>query len=304
MLPRMRLFWLLLLSAIASLAQAQSSPEGIVLRGANGQELIASGVLEAHPQGAVILLPGHQTPILAPWSKFDLEHLKENHAEIYYGYLDATRFNRAFMLKLGVYEGILTFDEAIQQLNRQLIKPRYYPLPANVNYLIEQDPNVIRAKAGDIDRYSKLMRSNQQELERFLRRIFPHEAVIIDDQGNVHQKDRPGDVDPNRGESSLKLILETLADTKDPPSRRGIAYLREVTTLQSDCNEQWEELRAKIPNDTFQDGQLAHMKLPTVMDESKAALHNLLHASQMYATDQQKLTDLLKFVQTHAPNYR
>lgn len=301
--PRMFIWPVLLLLAMLSPCLAQDAPEGIQLRGANGKEIVAVGVLEAHPQGAVILLPGHTSPVLAPWSKFDLEHLKQEQPEIYYGYLDAQRFRRPFLLKLGIYKDILSFDESIQKLNRELSKPRYYPLPQNVNYLIEQDPDVIRAKDRDFDRYNKIMRTQQQELQDFLRRIFPRESVIIDDQGNVHQKDRPGSVDPNRGETSLGLVLETLADTQRPPSRRGIAYLREVTTLQTDVKDQWDELRSKIPNHAFEDGNLNHMKLPLLMDESRAALKSILHTTHLHESEQQKLSNFLHFVRSHAPDY-
>jgi len=294
---------MLCLLMVASLCQAQPAPEGIKLTGANGKVIVASGVLRAYPEGAEILLPGHARPIIAPWSKFDLEKLQADHPKIYYGYLDATRFGRPFFLKLGVYEGIVSFDESIELLHRELSKPRYYPQPQNVNYLIEEDPDIIRAKDSNFERYNKAMRAHQQELEDFLRRIFPREAIIIDDQGNVHQKDRPGAIDPNRGETSLALILNTLADTQKPPSRRGIAYLRQVTTMQSDVRDQVAELRAKIPNPTFEEGNLNHMKLPIIMDEAKAALKQVLHSSHLHASDQQKLSDFTKFVYSHAPSY-
>lgn len=304
MLPRIiHVSCLLCLLTMGGPCHAQEENPGIKLRGANGKEIVVAGVLRAQPRGLEVLLPGRGQPILAPWSKLDLKQLQAEQPEIYYGYLDAKRFGRPFFLKLGVYEGIVSFEESIQLLNRELTKPRYYPLPENVNYLIEEDPDIIRAKARDFDRYNKLMRTQQQELKDFLRRIFPRESVIIDDQGNVHQKDRPGDVDPNRGETTLALILNTLADTQKPPSRRGIAYLRQVTTVQSDVMDQLDDLGRKIPNHAFEDGNLNHMKLPIIISEAKVSLKQVLHSTHLHESDQQKLSDFTKFVFSHAPKY-
>ncbi|GHC00653.1 hypothetical protein [Cerasicoccus arenae] len=303
--PRMHQIWLtLLLVVVVGTSHAQSVPEGIRLRGANGAEIVAAGVLEAHPQGAVLLLPGQMTPILAPWDKFDLEQLRGDQPTIYYGYLDATRFNRPFLLKLGVYENIVSFEESIQLLNRELVKPRFYPLPENVNYLIEQDPDVMRWKERDFGRYNKLMRDYRQELQDFLRRIFPSESIIIDDTGALHHKDRADSVDPIRGETSLSLIFSTLADTKRTPSRLGLAYLRQVTTLQTDVDQQWDDLRSKIPNDAFRDGNLNHMKLPNLMDESRLSLERMLTDTHLHQANQQKLSDFTSFVYSNYPNYR
>lgn len=309
MQPRMfslaRILTLFISLSAACVAQptTESADNGIRLRGANGAEIVAAGVLEAHPEGAVILLNGYNKPILAPWDKFDLELLKEDQPEIYYGYLDAKRFNRPFLLKLGVYENIVSFDEAIAELNRELLKPRFYPLPDNVNYLIEQEPDVIRWKVRDPNRYAKIMRDYQQQLEDFFRRIYPKESVIIDDRGNVHVKDRPTRVDLNRAETTTGTILSVLADTRRTPCRIGIDYLKEITNFREDVTKLWQDMRSKIPNATFDDGNLNHQKLPPLMDESIIALTALLNDEHLHQTNQQKLSDFYLFVYSHTPSY-
>ncbi|WP_309398145.1 hypothetical protein [Cerasicoccus maritimus] len=297
---------LTLLSLVTiSLAQTESSlaPSGIRLRGENGAEIVAAGVLEARPEGAVILLYGRSTPILAAWDKFDLELLKEDQPKIYFGYLDAKRFNRPFLLKLGVYADIVSFEETIIELNRELLKPRFYPLPQNINYLIEQEPDVIRWKVRDTNRYAKIMRDYQQQLEDFFRRIFPKESVIIDDQGNVHFKDRPTRVDLNRAETTTGKVLSVLADTRRTPSRIGIEYLNEVTTFREDVTKLWLEMRAKIPNAAFNQGNLNHQKLPSLMDEATIALTALLNEEHLHQSNQQRLSDFYLFVYSHTPSF-
>ncbi|WP_309382261.1 hypothetical protein [Cerasicoccus frondis] len=295
----------LLVCAAVCQAQPVSDPvsSGIRLRGANGAEIVAAGVLEAHPEGAVLLLYGSDSPILAPWDKFDLELLKEDQPKMYYGYLDAKRFNRPFLLKLGVYADIISFEEAIIELNRELQKPRFYPLPENINYLIEQEQDVIRWKSRNYARYSKLMRDYQSQLEDFLRRIFPKESVIIDDQGNVHFKDRPNRVDLNRGETTTGVILSVLADTRRSPSRIGIDYLKEVTTFREDVSAQWNAIRDKIPNPAFNEGNLNHQKLPIIMDDAKSALNRIINEEHLHQSDQQKISDYYLFVYSHSPSY-
>ncbi|WP_269538810.1 hypothetical protein [Cerasicoccus fimbriatus] len=297
------LIFLLFACVCPAQVEVPEATEGIRLRGANGAEIVVAGVLEARPEGAVLLMYGQQSTILAHWNKFDLELLKEDQPEMYYGYLDATRYNRPFLLKLGVFEGIVSFEEAVTQIHRELSKPRYYPLPENVNYLIEQEPDVIRWKARDLTRYSKLMRDHQQQLQDFLRRIFPKESVIIDDQGNVHFKDRPTRVDLNRGETSLSTILTVLADTRRAPSRIGLDYLKEVTTFREDISSQWKELRKGIPNASFDEGNLNHQKLPILMDESRLALIALLNESHLHQSHQQKISDFYLFIYSHTPSY-
>lgn len=297
------ILWIVFLAACLATAQPAEAPKGLLLKGVNGQEVVAAGVLEARPEGMVVLIQGRLNPIVADWDKFDLKQLEQDHPTLYYGYLDAQKFQRSFLVKLGIYEGIMSFDEAIHSLNHELNKPRYYPLPPNVNYLIEEDPAVMRAKTRDINRYNKMMRDERAELQDFYRRIFPSESIIIDDTGNVHQKDRPGSVDPNRGETSLALIFTVLADTQKAPSRRGLQYLREVTTLQTEVNEKWDALRQKVANPTFDESNFNHVRLPILLGESQVALHRVLLASPLHQADQQKLSDLVTFVYNRTPKY-
>jgi len=252
----------------------------IELRGANGRTVGVAGILHATPSSLTILVNRGQRPVAVPWERIDLEHLRENVPEAYYGWMDARHYGQRILLRLGAYEGLPTYEEAIERITRALNKTRYYTLPENIDYLLEEDPDLQKAKNDDFARYTDTISGYRAELQGFLRAIFPFDGVIIDDTGKVHRKDRAMIAPEGKGETSLRLILMHLADTDSTVSRRGLQYLREVSLFQEDILRTVVPIARKIPNDTFRISNSDHRTLPILLDDFIEAIEHLLTAQQ------------------------
>ncbi len=261
-----------------------------------GLEIDIYGVLEARPEGLVIKTQANSPLITVAWEKLDMEHLQLAYPDAYNGYLDAKEFNRPILLRLGGFAGILSYDEAITRLYHDLERQRFYSLPENVNYLFESDPDVIKMKERDWSRYVRAMRDYRRELQDFLRDIYPRESIIIDDEGNLHRKERTDIVELDKGETSLGAILNYLADTRHTVSRVGLLYLREVSNFPEDFQKTIDEVDAGVPNSTFKYGNANHMKLPGLLKESQAAVDHLMEAKSIYRGEQYKLGEFYNFV--------
>lgn len=291
----------LILALLQGGLQADDKP--LVLRGTNGTEIEVYGILEATPGGLLLKVKPEDDLTLVPWSRIDPQHLREHQPEIYYSYLDVRELGRPILLKLGGFTGVIGFEEAITRLYQGMERTRYYPLPENVDYLFDDDPNIMRAKSRDFNRYAREIRTLRRELQTFLRIIYPKEYIIIDDSGQIHRKLRQGIPESDKGETSLRVIVEYLADTRQTISRAGITYLRQVTHFREDFHELSGSLRPHIPNQAFRWNDANHMKLPVLMDESRTAIDHFLDARSYHRGQQFKLGEYFNFVYGHADRY-
>lgn len=275
----------------------------ITLRGKNGNEIEAEGVLSANYSGLFLKLPPFDEPMLVLWNKFDMRHLQENHEDIYYAYLDSQKTGDTQLLRIGAYENLVSFEEAIARLYEMFEKPRYYALPPDIDYIFETDPDIVRYKDRDPQRYTREMRRLRTDLAGFLRLIYPQEYVTIDEQGVIHYKVRDTVSAERAGETSIKRVFTILSDTNRAQSRTGLDYLREVSHFREDLYREIDFLLANTPNYAFDNENIDHMKLPLILAETKDAVDHFLESKTLSRGQQYKLGEFYNFVYGKAELY-
>ncbi|WOO40352.1 hypothetical protein [Rubellicoccus peritrichatus] len=291
-----------MMTIVIGLLSCSATANPIFLRGANGSEIEVFGVLEGNLKGLVLKVQEEDDLITVPWSKLDLEFLEEAHPDIHDAYREC-QFGEPVFLKMGGFADYVNFEEAITRLYQGLERSRFYTIPENIDYIFEDDPDIIRMKERDIARYSREIRSMRRDMQEFLREIYPKESIIIDDSGVVHRKERDGIPEPQKGETSLRVIIEYIADTRSSVSRMGINYLREVTLFREDFRSTVGEVRNSIPNATFHYGNADHMKLPGLIDESRESIDHFMESKSFHRGQQYKLGEFYNFVYALADEY-
>lgn len=281
----------------------QVAEDPLLLVSQEGQQTRIYGILEARPEGLSLQMKKGAPLITVAWEKLDLQHLQRNHPEVYLGYRDAREFSEPVLLRLGGFKDILTYNEAVTLLYRGMQRNCYYTLPENVDYLFELDPDVLRMKEHDRERYERAIRDYRRELQDFLRELFPKEAVIISDEGNLHRKERNDLVEVGKGETSLGAIIRYLSDTRHTVSRVGLLYLREVSHFPEDFETLINKAGTRIPNATFRFGNADHMKLPTLLRETRDAVKHLMEAKSIHRGEQYKLGEFYNLIYGQAEAY-
>lgn len=300
MKPPIRSILLPLLIAIFS---CNLTAKPILLKGTNGAEIEVFGVLEANHKGLTLKVQEEEDLITVPWSKLDMEYLRDSLPDVHNAYRDSQELGQPIFLKLGGFADYVTFEEAITRLYQGMERSRFYTVPENIDYIFENDPDVMRMKERDFARYNREIRSLRRDLQEFLREIYPEESIIIDDAGVVHRKQRDGVPEPEKGETSLRVIIEHIADTRSSISRVGLNYLREVTLFREDYRSLLNEIRNNVPNATFHYGNADHMKLPNLIDESRESIDHFMEAKSFHRGHQYKLGEFYNFVYALADEY-
>ena len=113
----------------------QSVVHAISLTGSNGRSVQFAGVLEAQPQGLVLLMTEGKEPMTVSWDKFDMVALEENHPKIYDAYSKATSYRKVVPLRLGVYSKYKCYDQVLSQLANDFNKPYTVPVPSYEEYI-------------------------------------------------------------------------------------------------------------------------------------------------------------------------
>jgi len=292
-----------LLLFIFALPTLPATDAPLLLRGSNGTEIEVFGILEAKPTGLMVKIEEDDPLITIPWDKLDLDYLQSAQPDVYYACRNARITHSPILIKMGGFAHYVTFEEAITRLYQGMQRQRFYSIPENVDYLFEDDPDIMRLKVRDFARYLRTMRELRRELQEFFRQIFPRESIIIDDSGKVHRKERHDLTVPDKGETSLRIITENLADTRSTISRIGVLYLREVSLYREDFHALTSEIRREIPNETFRYGNANHMKLPSLIDESREAIDHFMDAKSYHRGHQYKLGEFYNFIYGLADEY-
>lgn len=101
-------------------------PDGIPILGANGKTVNFAGVLSVNEQGIRAEVSNDTALILVPWASIDTAALKTNNPTIALARDMAIRQKQNVLLKLGIFSGLETYEEALTQINWLLHTTKLY----------------------------------------------------------------------------------------------------------------------------------------------------------------------------------
>lgn len=106
---------------------------GIKIKGANGVEAEFAALFDARPDGLIALVSPESSAITVPWSKIDIQALKNIHPEISKAYEKAVATQKEQPLGMGLAEGMLSLSQLPEALKQAVKDPYDWPY-SNYSY--------------------------------------------------------------------------------------------------------------------------------------------------------------------------
>lgn len=100
---------------------------GFKIKGANGVEAEFVALFDARPEGLVALVSPESSAITVPWSKIDIQALKNIHPEISKAYEKAVATQKDQPLGMGLAEGMLSLSQLPEALKQAVKDPYDWP---------------------------------------------------------------------------------------------------------------------------------------------------------------------------------
>jgi len=122
------------LYSLLFIIQVINACAGIKIKGSNGVEIDFVAVFDARPSGLVVLQNPDSSAITIPWSKIDMNALKDMQPEINEAYLRAVATQNDMPLGLGLAKDMLSLSQLSEALKQAVKDPYYWPYGKPVNY--------------------------------------------------------------------------------------------------------------------------------------------------------------------------
>lgn len=247
------------------------------MTGANGRSAEFVGILEATPQGLVVLQSeGAQTMTVA-WDFLDLIDLEENHSQVYDAYTDATSFRKTVPLRLGVYSKYMTYEQALAQLAKEFDTPYSVPVPSYEEF-VEAYNRLFYNYGGARDYYdhAKDRRKIFNDYREFLNTFF--EGIDVD--LNVSQSIYSENVySATPGKSSVKItptqFVAFFADKNNKTRKEAMVYIHNYKKVVKHPIAILQELKKSVPSPLFDLSDPDQVYLETLLDNNIEEMEHL-----------------------------
>lgn len=259
MRPSMLLLLAALLPGAVAFAQVPAAQPPVELVSSDGQTILVAGVLEARPDGLVVLTKADDTALTTiPWER--LEARRDSNMEQWYGaYRNLAQFQRrAVAVRGGVLAGVVTPLDAATELRRILHAPRTY--------------GVVRVVTGPV-----LTLPPQPGATTVPLQLFQNAAV--------------------REERTTTLRLDLLDMTG--LEQRARAWRERIRNDPAPLVQAMAELRAlrsRIPNITFETSNPDHVNVPRQVDRLLEVLERAYVEDEQRRIEKEPIDELFRFL--------
>jgi hypothetical protein len=100
---------------------------GIKIKGANGVDAEFVALFDARPEGLVVLVSPDSVALTIPWSRIDMQNLKNIHPEVSKAYDKAVATQKDQPLGMGIAEGMLSLSQLPEALKQAVKDPYDWP---------------------------------------------------------------------------------------------------------------------------------------------------------------------------------
>lgn len=247
----------------------------VTLMGMNGRQATFSGVLEARPEGLVLLTREGEQTMNVPWAKFDMLYLEERQPKIYEASVEARSFKRTVPLNLGIYEQYSSYEQCLAKLAEELDKPYKVSVPTYEDYARAYEKYYFHSSS-DYENYARARRKLYEDYREFLNDFFRDKDISLDVvqstySGNIYS----ADPDKNTVKITARDVLAYFARESNPTRKEAMAYIqgnrnvleRPLTILKS--------MQKKVPNPLFDKSNADEIYFETLLENNIRDLEHL-----------------------------
>ncbi|WOO40118.1 hypothetical protein [Rubellicoccus peritrichatus] len=250
----------------------------ITLTGSNGRSADFIGVMEATPQGLVVLQAEGQQSMTLSWDRLDLIELEENHPKIYNAYTNATSYGKTVPLQLGIYKEYLSYKQALVKLAKDFDRPYSVRVPDYQEY-VEAYNRLYYNYGGVRDYYdhAKDRRKIYENYREFLQSFFRGKDIQLDVSQSSYSQN-VFSATPNR--SSVKItstdLVAFFADKNNKSRKEAMVYIHNYRDTVNHPLEILKDLSQKVPNPLFDRNEADQVYLETLLNNNIEELEHLI----------------------------